>query len=94
MYHGIPVWFVGENAVVGFSVTARKGVNLLFWNGQGLKESELQPVGSFEAAQIRFQAADEIDRTSLRRWLRKAGRKIWDYAGLRKRYARRRSSRR
>ena len=33
VWHAIPVWFVGENAVVGY--TARKvGVRLMFWNGQ------------------------------------------------------------
>lgn len=61
MYHRSPVWFIGENAVVGFSVTAKGGVQLLFWNGQALGESELSPVGKFVAAQIKFQSVDEID---------------------------------
>jgi hypothetical protein len=30
IWHAMPVWFVGENPVVGFSVTTKKGVNLLF----------------------------------------------------------------
>jgi len=79
MYHAAPVWFVGENAVVGFSVTARKGVTLLFWNGQALEEPELQAVGKFKAAQIQFQDIEEINPKKLRRWLKKAGKDIWDF---------------
>ena len=52
LYHGSPVWFVGENAVVGFSVTAKNEVKLLFWNGQAFDEPQLKAVGKFKAAQI------------------------------------------
>ena len=86
MYHAIPVWFIGENAVVGYYVTAKKGVNLLFWNGQALKEPELKPEGSFKAAQIQFQDVKDINKKNLRRWLKKASKKIWDFAGLRKKW--------
>ena len=82
MYHAIPVWFIGENAVVGFSVTAKNGVNLLFWNGQALEEPELKAAGKFNAAQIQFQAVSEIDVKKLRRWLLKASKNIWDFSGL------------
>jgi hypothetical protein len=67
LYHGLPVWFIGENAVVGFYITANKGVNLLFWNGQALEEPELKATGKFKAAQIRFQVASEINVKNLRR---------------------------
>ena len=33
VWHGHPVWFIGENPVVGYS-TKTTGVALLFWNGQ------------------------------------------------------------
>lgn len=33
IWHGSPVWFIGENPVVGYNTSA-KTVNLLFWNGQ------------------------------------------------------------
>ncbi|MFL5814358.1 MAG: DUF1801 domain-containing protein [Bdellovibrionia bacterium] len=84
LYHGFPVWFVGENAVVGFRVTPKKGVNLLFWNGQAFNEPELKATGSFEAAEIHFQDVKDIDAKKLRKWAKKAGKDIWDFAGLRK----------
>lgn len=84
IYHSIPVWFIGENAVVGFNVTAKQKVNLLFWNGQALHEPDLKAVGKFKAAQILFQDKTEIDPKKLRQWLKKAGKDIWDFAGLRK----------
>ena len=52
VYHSTPVWFIGENAVVGFSVAAKKKVTLLFWNGKAFKEPELKAAGKFKAAQI------------------------------------------
>jgi uncharacterized protein YdhG (YjbR/CyaY superfamily) len=88
IYHAAPVWFIGENAVVGFGVTATKGVNLLFWNGQALKEPELKAVGKFKAAQIYFKDVTEINTKNLRRWLKKAAKDIWDFSTLRKRWER------
>jgi hypothetical protein len=84
IYHGMPVWFIAGNAVVGYSVTAKKQVNLLFWNGQALDEPELEAVGKFKAAQVRFGDVGEVDKKKLKRWLKKAGKDIWDYAGYRK----------
>lgn len=84
IYHSTPVWFIGENAVVGFHVTAKKKVNLLFWNGQALDEPDLEAVGKFKAAQVQFGDKSEIDGKKLKRWLKKAGKDIWDYAGMRK----------
>jgi hypothetical protein len=84
IYHSAPVWFIGENAVVDFSITAKTGVRLLFWNGRNLGEPGLKAAGKFNAAQVQFHDAKEIDSATLRRWLRKAGKNIWDFAGLRK----------
>jgi uncharacterized protein YdhG (YjbR/CyaY superfamily) len=84
IYHGIPVWFIAGNPVVGFSVNAKKQVNLLFWNGQALKEPDLEAVGKFHAAQVQFGDVGEVDKKKLKRWLKKAGKDIWDYAGMRK----------
>jgi hypothetical protein len=82
LWHAIPVWFVGENPVVGF--TARKtGVMLMFWNGQHFDEQELQASGSFHMAQIPYNDASEIDEGKLSRWLQKAGTSIWDMTGER-----------
>jgi hypothetical protein len=82
IYHGIPVWFLGENAVVGFGVTAKKNIKLLFWNGQAFKEPALTAVGSFSAAKIEFKKASEIRMPDLRRWLKKSGKDVWDLTGM------------
>ena len=81
IWHGSPVWFVGENPVAGYNVTSKKGVNLLFWNGQSFGEPALKAAGKFRAAQIQFTDVSEIDLKALHRWLRKAGTDIWDYHG-------------
>ena len=82
LWHAIPVWFIVENPVVGY--TARKtGVMLMFWNGQHFGESELQASGSFHMAQIAYDDSSEIDRAKLAGWLRKAGTSIWDLKGER-----------
>ena len=85
IYHSTPVWFIGENAVVGFSVTAKKKVTLLFWNGKAFKDPDLKAVGKFKAAQVQFGDAKEIDKKKLKKWLKKAKIDIWDFAGMRKR---------
>jgi hypothetical protein len=79
IWHGSPVWFIGENPVVGYNVTSQKGANLLFWNGQSFGEPALQSVGKFRAAQTQFTDVSEIDSKALRRWLKKASTDIWDY---------------
>jgi hypothetical protein len=83
IWHAIPVWFIGENPVVGYKAAA-KHVNLLFWNGQSFKEPGLEAAGKFRAAQIKFMDVSEIDLKILRRWLKEAKTDIWDYQGLRK----------
>lgn len=93
IYHSIPVWFIGGNAVVGFNVTAKKQVNLLFWNGKAFKEPDLETVGKFKAAQVQFSSVKEIDKKKLKKWLKKAGKKIWDFEGMRKKKVKARASR-
>ena len=83
VWHGSPVWFIGENPVVGY--TARStGVALLFWNGQAFGEPILESVGSFHAAQISYRSVSDLDRKPLARWLRKAKSDIWDAVAYRK----------
>jgi hypothetical protein len=77
VWHGSPVWFIGENPVVGYSATA-KSVNLLFWNGQAFKEPALIPVGKYGAARAKFSEFSEIDVKVLRRWLKKAKTDVFD----------------
>jgi hypothetical protein len=78
VWHGSPVWFIGDNPVVGYSVTAKKTVNLLFWNGRAFDEAGLEPVGKFQAAQAVFADASEIDKTAVLRWLKKAKTNVFD----------------
>src|ERR1051325_8870484 len=59
IWHTMPVWFMGENPVVGYKATP-KHVNLLFWTGQSFGDDALKPVGKFKAAQIRFTEASQI----------------------------------
>ena len=84
IYHGMPVWFIAGNPVVGFGVNAKQQVNLLFWNGQAFKEPELEAVGKFHAAQVQFADVEEVDKKKLKRWLRKAGKDIWDFEAYRR----------
>jgi hypothetical protein len=88
VWHGSPVWFIGDTPVVGYNVTAKGGVALLFWNGQAFDEPALKPMGKFKAAQIRFGDVSEIEAAPLRRWLKKAGTEIWDVSSIRRQRSR------
>lgn len=81
IWHGSPVWFLDGNPVVGYAVR-KDSVQLLFWSGQSFDEPMLHPEGSFKAAEIRYQTADEIDESLLHRWLDKAGAIQWDYKNI------------
>jgi len=85
IWHAMPVWFIEENPIVGFCVTSKKGVNLLFWNGLSLGEPSLKAAGKFKAAQIQFTNVSQIDSKALRRCLKKAKVDIWDYKNICKR---------
>lgn len=80
IWHSVPVWFVGENPVVGYKATP-KYVNLLFWSGQSFDDPALKAVGKFKAAQIQFTETSQIDQKALRRWLKRSSTEIWDYQG-------------
>lgn len=79
VWHGAPVWFIGENAVVGYSVK-KAGVSLLFWNGSNFGEADLKKVGSFYAAEKIYTAADELVEKDIKRWLKLSKTLIWDSA--------------
>jgi hypothetical protein len=84
VWHGAPVWFIGETPVVGYNVAAKGDVVLLFWNGQAFDAPALAPIGKFKAAQVRFGDASEIKSGPLRRWLKQAGKEIWDVSSIRR----------
>ena len=81
IWHGHPVWFLDGNPVVGYS-KLKHSVRLLFWSGQSFGEDELAKEGSFQAAEARFTAAEQIDTAALARWLAKARDIQWDYKNL------------
>ena len=87
IWHGSPVWFVGETPVVGYNVAAKGDVALLFWNGQAFGDPALAPIGKFRAAEVRYADVAAIERAPLRRWLKRAGRELWDLEDLRRRRA-------
>lgn len=84
IWHRHPVWFLDGNPVVGYC-KMKVGIRLLFWSGQSFNEDELQPEGSFKAAEKRYLAAHEINETLLHRWLEKAQTIQWDYKNIVKR---------
>lgn len=84
IWHAHPVWFLDGNPVVGYS-KLKNGIRLLFWSGQSFDEPLLQNEGSFKAAEIRYNAADQINTKDLERWLLKAKEIQWDYKNIVKR---------
>ncbi len=81
IWHGHPVWFLDGNPVVGYS-KLKHAVRLLFWSGQSFGEDGLAKEGSFQAAEARFTAAEQIDTAALARWMAKARDIQWDYKNL------------
>lgn len=84
VWHGHPVWFLDGNPIVGYS-KLKNSVRLLFWSGQSFNEADLLPEGSFKAAEARYTAADQINATALKRWLKKSKAIQWDYKNIVKR---------
>ena len=82
IWQGMPVWFIGENPVVGYSAKLTR-VTLRFWNGQSFGDPNLTAVGKFHAAEIRYRNVADIDLKALRRWLRKARTNVWDMVATR-----------
>lgn len=84
IWHRHPVWFINGNPIVGYS-KLKDSVRLLFWSGQSFDEPDLQPEGSFKAAEARYTDVKQIDTTSLKRWLDKSVKIQWDYKNIVKR---------
>lgn len=83
IYYAIPVWFIDENIIVGYSITKAGKVNLLFWSGQGFKTPGLTPEGSFKAAEVKYGSVDEVDEAQLKKWLSEAKKIIYNYKDIR-----------
>ena len=81
IWHAHPVWFLDGNPVVGYS-KLKECVRVLFWSGQSFEEAGLKKEGTFKAAEVRYTAADQVNRRNLKRWLAKARDIQWDYKNL------------
>lgn len=84
IWHAHPVWFLEGNPIVGYS-KLKGSVRLLFWSGQSFEEADLQTEGSFKAAEMRYTSVEQINKTALKRWLKKSKEIQWDYKNLIKR---------
>ncbi len=82
IWHAHPVWFLDGNPIVGYS-KQKPGIRLMFWSGADFEEAELNAVGKkFKDASVFYKDASEINKTALRRWLKKANEIQWDYKNL------------
>ncbi|MCP9752059.1 DUF1801 domain-containing protein [Ferruginibacter sp. HRS2-29] len=84
VWHAHPVWFLDGNPVVGYA-KRKCGINLLFWSGQSFDEPGLKHEGKFKAAEICYSALSQINKTDLKRWLKKSAAIQWDYKNIVKR---------
>jgi hypothetical protein len=74
VWHGAPVWSIGPNPVVGYSVQKR-GVQLLFWNGKMLTTIEqIKPTQLRRL--LKLAKADVFDGQAHFAKLRAAARKV------------------
>jgi len=61
----------------------KPGIRLMFWSGADFEEAGLSVVGKkFKDASVFFNDASEINKTELRRWLKKARAIQWDYKNI------------
>ncbi|MBX7199977.1 MAG: DUF1801 domain-containing protein [Rhodospirillaceae bacterium] len=82
IWHGHPVWFLDGNPIVGYS-KQKPGMRLMFWSGADFDETGLNVVGKkFKDASVFFTSAPAIEKTALRRWLKKAKAIQWDYKNI------------
>lgn len=84
IWHGAPVWFIEGNPIVGYWVR-KDNVQLLFWSGQSFDEEDLEPEGSFKAAEARYTSENQVNIDDLKRWLEKSKKIQWDYKNIVKR---------
>jgi hypothetical protein len=78
LYHGIPVWCVGDQPTVGLK-PAKAHLSVLFFRGQRVVEElgqdatgKLVASGSFEMASVKLSSAADLDEEALRTWVRAA----------------------
>jgi Domain of unknown function (DU1801) len=88
IWHAHPVWFINGNPIVGYS-KQKAGIRLMFWSGADFDEDTLQPgTGKFKDASIFITDEIAIDKTAIKRMLKKAETIKWDYKNIVKRKGR------
>lgn len=84
IWHAHPVWFLDGNPIVGYSKQNR-GIRLMFWSGADFEEPGLEVVGKkFKDASVFFNDLTDVNKTSLRRWLKESRSIQWDYKNIAK----------
>jgi hypothetical protein len=75
LYHGIPVWCVGDEPTIGIK-PAKAHLSVLFFRGQRIADptGTLVASGSFEMASVKLASAGDLDENALRAWVREARR--------------------
>lgn len=82
IWHAHPVWFLDGNPIVGYS-KQKAGIRLMFWSGADFDEAGLNVVGGkFKDASVFYNDAAEVNKSELRRWLKKAREIQWDYQNI------------
>src|ERR1044071_1446700 len=85
VWHAHPVWFLDSNPIVGFS-KLKSGIRLMFWSGASFEEEKLKAgTGKFKDASILYTSTDQVNKTDLKRWLKKSKEIQWDYKNVVKR---------
>lgn len=85
IWHRQPVWFLNGNPIVGYN-KQKNGLRLMFWSGADFEEADLNIQGAkFKDASVFYKSVTEIDKTKLKRWLKKSKEIQWDYKNIVKR---------
>jgi hypothetical protein len=85
IWHAHPVWFLNGNPIVGYS-KQKAGIRFMFWSGADFDEAELNIKGKkFKDASIFYTSPSEIEKNSVKRWLKKSTNIQWDYKNIVKR---------
>jgi len=85
IWHAHPVWFLDGNPIVGYS-KQKAGWRLMFWSGADFDEENLNVKGNkFKDASIFYTTIEQINTTTLQRWLEKSKEIQWDYKNIIKR---------
>jgi hypothetical protein len=73
LFHGIPVWCVGDQPTIGLK-PAKAHLSVLFFQGQRIQDAtgKLVASGSFEMASVKLAGLADLDEDALRTWVRAA----------------------